>query len=130
MYIKDFEQWFKDKVMVNDKEVNHLARAGEVRWAALGVNVGSEIDGKNAGFTRPVYIVCATGPDLVLVIPMSTKLKESPGYFQIMLQSKEVSLCLHQVRTVSKRRIYGRIGKLGKIMQDEIRGRLKNYLHL
>jgi hypothetical protein len=57
MYIKDFSNWSKNKIDINNSESNNLARAGEVRWAAIGVNIGSGIDGKNNNFTRPVYIV-------------------------------------------------------------------------
>lgn len=130
MYIKEFENWLKEKVEVNNKKVNHFAKKGEIRWAAIGVNVGSEIDGKNEGFTRPVYVVCPTGPDIMFVVPMSTKLKDTAGYMQIEFQGEQVSLCLHQVRTVSKKRIYGRLGKLGATKQKEIQDRIKEYLHL
>ncbi len=130
MYIKDFLSWTKNKIDLNKDSKENLARYGEVRWAAVGVNIGSEIDGKNDNFTRPVYIVSAAGPDLCLVIPMSSKLKNVSGYFEIEVAEEKVSLCVHQMRVISKKRILGRIENLSSNKQNYIKKIIKQYYNL
>jgi dephospho-CoA kinase len=47
MYKKNFQKW-KKPVMIKIEENSHktYVRSGEIRWTVLGVNIGSEIDGK------------------------------------------------------------------------------------
>ncbi len=127
MYLKDFSNWSKNKIPINDGVSNNLARPREVRWAAIGVNVGSEIDGKNENFTRPVYIVSNAGADTCLVIPMSSKLKDIPGYYKIEIGGKEVSMCIHQIKVISKKRIFDRIENLSSKKHLEIVSKIRDY---
>ncbi len=130
MYIKDFDNWNLEKKEIEKLVSNNQIRQAEVRWATLGVNIGSEIDGKNDGFTRPVYILEITGPDLCMVIPMSTKLKDNAGYFPIFFDGQDVSLCLHQAKVISKKRLHGRIGKVGVEKHLKITNAFQKYLSL
>ena len=43
-YFKDFDNWNEIKKGVNKEERQVNIRAGEIRWVAFGVNIGSEID--------------------------------------------------------------------------------------
>lgn len=112
MYFKDFNRWNQVKQTLNREERNPCVRAGEIRWATFGVNVGSEIDGKGNSFTRPVLIIHTIGNYLALVVPMSTKLKHSAGYVPFNYNDKNVSLCLHQMRAISQKRIFSRLLKI------------------
>ncbi len=118
-YIKEFDEWNKVKKRIHHEEREVTMRAGEVRWAIFGVNVGSELDGKGHSFTRPVLILHVVGKVLALVIPMSTKLKEVAGYHHFPFQGKGVSLCLHQIRVLSQKRI---LGRKGRISEGHLRG--------
>jgi hypothetical protein len=54
---------------------------------------------------------------------MSTKVKKVPGYIHMILpDGKEVSVCVSQARTVSPKRI---LGRLTSISQDKLNN-LKN----
>jgi len=112
MYIKDFDKWNEIKKQISSQNSEVHIRAGEVRWVALGVNIGSEMDGKGMSFTRPALITYVIGARLALVIPMSTKLKDVIGYQSFDFQGKAVSLCLHQMRTISQNRIFARKGRI------------------
>ncbi len=125
MYTKDFYNWNIDQ----KDNISHV-RDGEVRWIIFGVNVGSEIDGKGISFTRPGLIISMVGSNLALVIPMSTKIKNDvPGYFQIEWKGKIVSLCIHQIRIFSQKRILHRIGKISEnkmlLCKQEVRNFFK-----
>ena len=125
MYIKDFENWNFAKQRIDKKEKQINIRAGEIRWIIFGVNVGSEIDGKGDSFTRPGLIINVVGSSVALVIPMSTKIKDAAGYIQMEWKQRLVSLCIHQSRIVSQKRILRRMGRISesklKIYKDEMK---------
>ena len=112
MYIKEFDKWntVKKRVQLEKREV--YVRAGEVRWCAIGVNVGSEIDGKGDSFTRPVLVLHVIGAKLALVVPMTTKVKKVAGYMPFTFQDKDHALCLHQIKIISSKRLLKRKGKI------------------
>ena len=121
MYIKDFDKWTAVKKRIQSERRRVYFRSGEVRWCAVGVNIGSEIDGKGESFTRPVLILHVIGANLALVIPMTTKRKTYPGYFDFEFQDKKHSLCVHQMRIVSSKRLLKRKGRITKNRLREIK---------
>jgi mRNA interferase MazF len=114
MYFKDFDTWNTTKKRIQGETRTINIREGEIRWVSMGVNVGSEIDGKGVSFTRPALIMHVIGSQLALVIPMSTKLNEIPGYLPFFFKDQWVSLCFNQLRVISQKRIYARIGKVSE----------------
>lgn len=130
MYIKNHDIWNFSKKELDKKQSSQRYRKGEIRWAALGVNLGSEIDGKGKEFLRPVLILEKTSPDLYFVIPMSTKIRDILGYRVFDLKDKKVSICLHQAKTISEKRIFSRIEKVNENKLLEIKEQFKKYLNL
>lgn len=130
MYIKDFDNWNEMQKHLNsdDRKVN--IRAGEIRWVAFGVNIGSEIDGKGKSFTRPALILHVVGSHLALVIPLSTKVKDVVGYLPLEFQGRTISLCIHQSRTVSQKRILSRKGRISEKKLNEIKELVKKFFTL
>ena len=114
MYFKDFDSWNEVKKRVNKEKQGVYIRAGELRWSAIGVNVGSEMDGKGRSFTRPVLVINIVGPYLALVIPITTKVKNVPGYISFSWKGENQSICIHQMRVISQKRILDRIGKISE----------------
>lgn len=131
MYQKDFDDWNEVKKRINNDVTKSHIRAGEVRWASLGVNVGSEIDGKGTGrYNRPVLILDTMGAHLALVIPLSTSIKKRAGYKQISLNEREVSLCIGQLKSISTNRIFDRVSKLSNDRLSEVKKMTKDFWHL
>jgi mRNA interferase MazF len=56
-HIKKFDDWIEDKKHINQKTKLVTFKKGDIWWASIGVNIGSEIDGKNSEFERPVLII-------------------------------------------------------------------------
>ena len=112
----------------DDKHVN--IRSGEIRWVAFGVNIGSEIDGKGKSFTRPALIIHVIGSNLALVVPLSTKVKEVAGYLPFEFQGRTVSLCVHQSKTISQKRILSRKGRISEKKLGEIKEQVKKFFAL
>jgi mRNA interferase MazF len=129
-YFKDFEAWNPFKKNVDARKSVSGIRPGEIRWANIGVNVGSEIDGKGDGFTRPVLIIHVIGKHMSLVVPLSTKIKSRDGYEILQVSGKEVSACIHQIRVISNKRLLGRIQKTSNTKLCSIKERIKVYFNL
>lgn len=127
MYFKDFDTWNIVKKKIHNEEKHTKIRAGEVRWISFGVNVGKEIDGKGASFTRPALIVHVIGPELAFVVPMSTKMKNVPGYFPFEFQGKMNSLCINQARVISQQRVLGREGRISEKRLTEEKAAIKTF---
>lgn len=125
MYQKNFDSWLGVKKRIEAEERKIYIRAGEIRWIAFGVNVGSELDGKGDSFTRPGLIAHVIGSHLALVVPLSTKVKDVPGYLSFEWKEKTTALCIHQIRIISQKRILSRKGRISfnrlKIIKDEIK---------
>ena len=131
MYWKDFESWNKTKTRIDaELQPQQFIRPGEIRWAALGVNVGSEMDGKGESFTRPVIVIHITGTHLAMVTPLSTKLKSLPGYVPFQWKDKELSICIHQTRVISQKRLLRRFGHIRDSKLKSIRKRIGIYFSL
>lgn len=130
MYIKEFDAWnaIKKEVHAQDKSVR--IRAGEIRWASCGVNIGSEIDGKGQSFTRPVLVLHVIGSTLALVIPLSTKLKSVAGYIPFTFRGRTTSLCIHQARAMSQRRLLSRMGRISNDRLQVVKQEFRQFFDL
>lgn len=130
MYFKDFDNWtiVKKRIDLEERKIN--IRAGEIRWVSFGVNVGSEIDGKGISFTRPALIINISGANIALVVPMSTKVKDVAGYMPIVWKGKTVSLCIHQTRSISQKRILDRMGRIPERRLGEYKAEIKRFFSL
>ncbi len=127
MYFKDFDKWNSVKKALEEENQKVHIRIGEIRWVSLGVNVGSEIDGKGDSFTRPVLILHVIGRSLALVVPMSTKVKDMAGYQTFHWKGKDVSICIHQLKIISQKRIFRRQGKIPNNRFNDIKGLVKEF---
>lgn len=85
---------------------------GDVWWASIGENVGSEIGGKNNLFSRPVIILKKLAHGFYFVIPTTTQVKSGTWYVPFKHQSKDMLACLHQSRAIDHRRLSSKLGTL------------------
>ncbi len=130
MYIKDFENWNFVKQRIDKEERDINIRAGEIRWIMFGVNVGSEIDGKGSSFTRPGLIISISGSNIALVVPMSTKIKDVAGYISFEWKGEITSLCIHQIRVISQKRILRRMGRISENKLQLFKEEIKKFFNL
>jgi mRNA interferase MazF len=135
-YYKDFENWHKVKQSLNKREMEvdlsdeSKLRNGEIRWANIGVNIGSEIDGKGNIFTRPVIVLHLIGKNSALVVPLSTKVEQRAGYFYIEVRGERVCYCINQIKVISVKRLQERISKLTSDKILEVKNNLKKFYSL
>ena len=110
---KNFSGWSDQKTKIDSK--NHKApfvTEGDIWWAATGVNVGSEMNGKNELYSRPVIILKKLAHNFYFVIPTTTQEKAGSWYISFVHSNIKMTACLHQARSIDYRRILGKLGSL------------------
>lgn len=131
MYIKEFLSWIMTKQKIDSEPLTqYRIRAGEIRWCAMGVNIGSEIDGKGSVFTRPVLVIHVIGQSMALIVPCSTTNKNPVGYVPFVVKGKKQKLCLIHTRTISQKRLYDRIEHISNSRLEKTKQDLKQFFYL
>ncbi len=122
---KDFDRWNKKKQNIHDQQQRLHFEERELRWCAFGKNVGSELNGKNKMFGRPVIIFRKFAFNLFWVIPLTTKTKVGNYYFPVSIKEDEVKrwCVLHHMKLVDGKRFFGK--KMGKVSKDDF-GAIRN----
>lgn len=118
-YIKDFDEWNKSSKFLDTKEIEVFSHERQIWWCALGVNIGSEQDGKGEHFKRPVVILRNLRRDLVLIAPITSKINSHSDRVMISLLGKECQILLSQIRVISTKRLLRREGRIRKIIFQE-----------
>jgi len=78
---KDFDRWNEAKRKIDRSHFTEFVHTREVWWCSLGVNVGTEENGNEEFFERPVLILNKFNSEMVLAIPMTTTVKRTPYHF-------------------------------------------------
>jgi mRNA interferase MazF len=119
---KDFDRWNSDKKLaqeIDTSEVFFYER--EVWWVRLGVNVGFEQDGTGEVFERPVVVIKKFNPNVFIAIPLSTTTKKGKYYFKVgVVEGKEATAILSQIRLLDAKRLLNRAGILDTHTFDEL----------
>ena len=89
-----------------------LVSEGDVWWASIGENIGSEIGGKSDLFSRPVIILKKLARGFYFIVPTSTQAKSGTWYVGFKHQAKDMVACLHQARAIDHRRLSSKLGML------------------
>ena len=117
----------KTKSFIYNNGVLRSFHEGEVWWAAIGENVGVEIDGKSDKYSRPVVILKKHSGLFFTAIPLTSKLHVGSWYTHFVFHGKLETAVLVQSKVMDVARLYERIGKLSRHDLDKIR---KDYLRL
>ena len=111
---KDFDRWNKVKKKTNAEEPR-LYTVREMWWCRLGVNIGTEQDGRGEWYVRPCVILRGFGQDACLVAPLTTSTRDHPLRVSVgMVEGRSARANLSQVRVVDTRRLERKIGFLEK----------------
>jgi mRNA interferase MazF len=125
-------EWCKIKIKIQlSADRNNLYfYERDIWWASLGANIGHEEDGKNKKFERPVLILKKFNRHLVLIIPLSSKIKEDKFYYYRFLSNDEkfISAMVCQIRLISSKRLIRRMGSASGKDFNEIKSRIRKFL--
>jgi len=110
---KDFDGWNNLKKQIQDRLTPHLFfKEREVWWCAIGTNIGSEEDGKNRDFSRPVVILKKFSDQNFMAAPFTTSLKTGKYLFRVPFTIKKESIIFSQIRFLDVRRLINKISKI------------------
>jgi mRNA-degrading endonuclease toxin of MazEF toxin-antitoxin module len=111
--MKNFDDWHVLKKNLNTREVvdknnkvKLLAKSRELWWCHVGLNIGSEEDGKNDEFQRPVIIINRLSSTTYLVAPTTSKFKENIFRLKMTTIDGKFSYALiDQIKVIDVRRM-------------------------
>ncbi len=103
--MKDFDKWNEHKKIIESHAGKRFIHEREVWWCSLGLNIGDEEDGKNDLYERPVLILRKFNDHLVLVVPLTTQLKNNEYYLSLVGSPVQEAAVLSQLRLISTKRL-------------------------
>ena len=121
-----FVSWTKLKIKIHVSERRFYPREKQIWWVSLGQNIGTEVNGKNERFERPVLVLRRYHADSCLVLPLSSRLKTGSYYMNFQNQRGEISILnFSQVRSISTKRFIRMISKMDDVDFGLARTRMK-----
>ena len=112
-FFKRFLEWIRLKERLDAAESKPpLFKEGEIWWCAVGENVGTEISGKNKGFSRPVIVFKKYGHLSFFGIPMTSQDKQGSWFVRITQSGIRSTAIVSQGKYYDVRRMYTRMGIL------------------
>jgi mRNA interferase MazF len=106
---KTFDQWNALKQKIHTSTHRVFAHPREVWWCSLGINIGSEMDGKHENFERPVLVLRVYNKETLLVLPITSKERVDPFHQKIVSHGRTVWVTLTQIRVVSSKRLLRKV---------------------
>jgi len=108
------------KKEINNKETNIFCNSREIWWCSIGLNIGSEEDGKNELFERPVLIIKVFNRDILRVVPLTSKYKNDKNHIQIKYNDRVGSIIISQIKTISSKRLSRKLCRLDKKQFEDV----------
>ena len=112
--MKNFESWNKFKINLESTISEVIFHESEIWWSAIGANLGHEEDGNGDLYERPVLILKKFNENLLIAIPLSTKIKEGRFYVNFLDDKLSYSVLLSQTKVMSSKRLLRKISKLSR----------------
>ncbi|MDP2598653.1 MAG: type II toxin-antitoxin system PemK/MazF family toxin [Candidatus Liptonbacteria bacterium] len=112
MMEKDYLRWHTLKSELEKCPIRSPYQEREIWWCSLGANLGTEEDGKNMLFERPVVILRKFNKDMFLGLPLTSKTKEGLYYFSFSFHGANHTAILSQLRALSAKRLVRVFGKM------------------
>ena len=127
---KDFDSWNRQKKGIDVQKVHKqlFFSTREVWWSAYGLNIGSEENGKNKNFERPVIIIRKFNAEMIWVLPLTTKQKSGKFYHKLERPLDDSSVIISQIKTISTKRLIRKIGTITEKDYFEILQKVHNIL--
>lgn len=112
MHTKDFDIWNNLKKKVDGRTNIPFANQRDIWWCSLGINVGSEEDGKNELFERPVLVLKVFSKTMLRVAPLTSKERSDTHHIPILYNKTRGSVILSQIKTISTKRLSRKLTRL------------------
>lgn len=123
---KHFYEWIGLKENLHITNRIPAIKEGEIWWAALGENIGIEINGKNNVFSRPVLVFKKLSKFGFMAIPLTSRPHDGKWYVPFIFRNKKSVAVLSQMRAMSVSRLYERMGTISDRDFALVRSGFKN----
>lgn len=109
-YIKNFDKWNEVQKKLDSTKKRIRFKKREIWWVSIGVNIGSEIDGKGDFFERPVLVIKKINATSAFVIPLTRTVREDDERFVVYkINGEKRSAVINQARMIDTRRFHRRL---------------------
>jgi mRNA interferase MazF len=133
---KTFDEWNIFKKNIESEKGLIFASVRDIWWCSLGINIGTETDGKNKNFERAILVVRVYNKDSILIVPITTKIKKDRFHFCIQVRNSnkvgpnciEAYIKLTQFRVISPKRLLRKVDVISESVFKEIKDRLKSFI--
>jgi mRNA interferase MazF len=117
--LKHVSGWFQVQSRLNTRKRRPLFQEREVWMCHWGANVGFELDGKTREGLRPGIVFKKLSGNTLLLIPLTSKLKDGTWYSPSYVKQREGRFCLNQIRMIDAKRLKYRMERMseGKFQQ-------------
>jgi len=123
---KDFDTWNNHKKKINDRSPIYVSER-EIWFCSVGINVGSEQDGKHENFERPVLVIKKVTNNTFIGVPLTSNKKKGTWY--IPIESTESSAIISQIKLFDTRRLARKLKNMITPKEFEfLKGEIKKYL--
>lgn len=127
-YRKRYYEWADVQSKIDQKDYPDTWKVGGVFWAHQGVNIGSEQDGKGKNFTRPVLVIMEFSERIVLVAPISSKIRRHRYRFKVTVKGEMRMVLLDQIRVMDLKRLGHFVDEIPESTLRQIRSALANLI--
>jgi mRNA interferase MazF len=109
---ENFDNWNLLKKKLNERTSIVYANTREIWWCSFGLNIGTELYGKNELFERPVLILKVFNTETLKVVPLTTKNNSIHYQYKVQLGEVISYASLNQVKTISTKRLSRKVGRI------------------
>ena len=122
---KDFDEWNKLKKNIDARNPIYVSER-EIWFCSVGLNVGSEQNGKHKLFERPVLVIKTVTSNTFIGAPLTSNKKNGSWYVEI--QSTSSSAIISQIKLFDTRRLARKIGVVSIEEFKIIKNKLKDFI--
>lgn len=96
---------------------------GQVWWSGVGRNIGTELNGKNSRFSRPVIVFKKICSSKFLAIPLTSKEHEGSWYVPFEFDGRCETAVVCDAKVLSVKRLYRMMGTISNADYNKIQER-------
>lgn len=112
---KNYSVWHEVKHVVNNSAFTAYYKEREIWFCSIGLNVGTEQDGKHSHFERPVLIFKKFNKFMFWGIPLTTAYKHGPPFFDLSHNGFASFAILSQMRLFDSKRLQRKVRKISAL---------------
>ena len=119
--MEEFSRWNKVKINLDLYGRQPKISQRQIWWTGVGKNIGTEINGKNERFSRPVLIYKKLSSNKFMAIPLTSQPHEGSWYVPFMQSGKRQVAVIGDARIMSVKRLYRIMGEIDDADYEKVR---------